>query len=162
MGVNIGITYKNFDLSTFCYGSFGNDVLNITRDGTDFYNGLSAEGKTALYNSWTPQHTNAKAPIVEANQNFSNNGVPNSYFLEDGTYFRNKTLMFGYTLPKNILKKMKIESIRIYIQAVNLFTITKYSGLDPELSGYSDAYGIDFGNYPNNQKQYLIGLNVNF
>ena len=60
------------------------------------------------------------------------------------------------------LNKIKIERLRIYVQAVNLFTVTKYTGLDPESPGLSQAYGIDFGKYPNNQKQYLIGLNLIF
>ena len=71
-------------------------------------------------------------------------------------------MTLGYSLPKSWLQKIKIERLRIYIQAANLFTITRYTGLDPELSGFSAAYGIDFGNYPNNQKQWLFGLNVNF
>ncbi len=160
-GINIGINYKDFDFSTFCYGSFGNDVLNVTRDVTDRPGYGFARSKTALYNSWTPQHPNAKAPIAENDFNFSNIGF-NSYLLENGSYFRNKIMTLGYTLPKSWLQKIKIEKLRIYVQAVNLFTITKYTGLDPELSGFSAAYGIDFGNYPNNQKQYLLGLNVNF
>ena len=60
------------------------------------------------------------------------------------------------------MQKIKMEKLRVYIQAVNLFTITKYSGLDPELSGSSAAFGIDFGNYPNNQKQFVFGINLNF
>ena len=60
---------------------------------------------------------------------------------------------------QNWLQKLKLEKMRIYLQALNLFTITKYTGLDPELSGNSAAFGIDFGNFPNNQKQYLFGIN---
>ena len=57
---------------------------------------------------------------------------------------------------------MKLEKLRIYIQAVNLFTITSYKGLDPELPGNSAAFGIDFGNYPNNEKRFLFGINMSF
>jgi TonB-linked SusC/RagA family outer membrane protein len=166
-GINAGINYKNFDLSAFFYGSFGNDVMNPERAALDFYGSifgpfLSAKSKTALYDSWTPQHKNATAPIQETFANFSTSVPASSYFLEDGSYFKCKVLTLGYTLSKKTLEKIRIEHLRIYLQAVNLFTVTKYSGLDPELSGHSDAFGIDFGNYPNNQKQYLIGLNVNF
>ena len=141
--------------------------MNIEKFGRDFYGGpfgaiLTAKSKAALYNSWTPQHQNATVPVEETSFNFSNGATPSSYYLEDGSYFRNKVLTLGYTLSKKTLQKIKIENLRIYLQAVNLFTITKYSGLDPELSGGSDAFGFDFGNYPNNQKKYLIGLNVNF
>ena len=70
-------------------------------------------------------------------------------------------MILGYAFPKNWLQKIKVERLRIYIQAVNFFTITNYSGLDPELSGSSSAYGVDFANYPN-QKQFLVGLNLGF
>ena len=162
-GISIGITYKNFDFSTFCYGSFGNDVVNEPKFLTDFFGtGAFAKSKALLYNSWTPNNTNTRVPIIENEINFSNIGAINSYTVEDGSYFRNKSIVIGYTLPKAILQKIKIEKLRIYLQTVNLFTITKYTGLDPELSGHSSAFGIDFGNYPNNQRQYLFGINMNF
>jgi TonB-dependent starch-binding outer membrane protein SusC len=83
--------------------------------------------------------------------------------MEKGSYFRNKSMILGYTFSKNWLQKIKIDRLRIYIQALNLFTITSYTGLDPELAGTSSAFGIDFfGNYPNNQKQFLVGLNLGF
>ena len=162
-GFNIGIIYKNFDFSTFCYGSFGNDVVNVTKFLTDFFqSGTFAKSKDLLYNSWTPQNTDAKIPIIENDFNFSNIAEPISYFVEKGTYFRNKSMILGYTLPKTFLQKFKSEKFRVYIQAVNLFTITNYSGLDPELSGNNGGFGLDFGNYPNNQKQYVFGMNMNF
>jgi TonB-linked SusC/RagA family outer membrane protein len=161
-GLNIGLNYKNFDFSSFCYGSFGNDVTNTQRVMLSFYQLAGAKNKAALYDSWTPQHTNAALPMAETGINFSNLGVVNSAGLEKGSYFRNKSLILGYTLPRYLLQKIKIEKLRIYIQSINLFTITKYKGLDPELSGYSDVFGIDFGNYPNNQKQYLLGISMNF
>lgn len=170
-GINIGINYRSFDFSTFCYGSFGNDVMNIPKTETDFFQTgstsiqyISAKSKAALYDSWTPQNTNTTVPFQENDNNFSNSGAGavNSYGLENGSYFRNKSMILGYTLPAALLQKLKIEKMRIYLQAVNLFTITKYTGLDPELSGSSSSFGIDFGNYPNNQKQFLFGINVNF
>ena len=172
LGLNIGFTYRNFDFSTFFYGCFGNDIFNSYRSLTDIYSSpWYSKSKIALYDSWTPQHQDATAPLQENDFNFSNAAVINSYALEDGSYLRNKTMIFGYNFPKKWLQKIKIERFRIYLQAVNLFTITNYSGLDPELSGMFDTatgarrfgFGIDaFGNYPNSQKQYLIGLNLGF
>jgi hypothetical protein len=172
LGLNIGFTYRNFDFSTFFYGCFGNDIFNSYRSLTDNYSSpWYSKSKIALYDSWTPQHQDATAPLQENDFNFSNAAVINSYALEDGSYLRNKTMIFGYSFPKKWLQKIKIERFRIYLQAVNLFTITNYSGLDPELSGMFDTatgarrfgFGIDaFGDYPNNQKQYLIGLNLGF
>jgi len=163
-GINIGLTYKDFDFSTFNYWVCGNDVMDMLGESADIFPGLvfQPKSKAALYDSWTPQNPNAKIPIVEYDQNFSNNAVINSYPLEKGSYFRNKTMILGYTLPASFLQKFKINKFRVYAEVTNLFTITKYKGLDPELSGTSAAYGIDFGNYPNNQKQYLIGINLNF
>ena len=164
LGFNLGLGYRNIDFSTFFYGSFGNDLLNNWTYTLDIFPSnlfLTPKSKTALYNSWTPDHKNAKAPIIENDQNFSNGGVINSYRLEKGNYFRNKTMILGYTFPNKWLQKIRIEKFRAYVQAVNIFTITNYTGFDPELSGKSSSYGIDyFGNYPNNQKQYLIGFNL--
>lgn len=163
LGINIGINFKGFDISIFCYGSFGNDVYNVEKTVVDVFGGVLS--RNALYKSWTPQRTNTTVPILESIANFSNNPYfsgPTSYGLEKGTYFRNKSTELGYTLSKNILSKYKIENIRLYIQALNLFTITSYTGLDPELSGTSSSWGVDWGNYPSNQKQYLLGLSLGF
>jgi TonB-linked SusC/RagA family outer membrane protein len=164
LGINLGINYRNFDLSTFFYGSFGNEVINVPRTSTDFFAAgfYSAKSKDLLYDSWTPQNTGATIPIIENSYNFSNIATVNSYLLEDGSYFRNKSVILGYTFSKKILQKIKIEKLRIYLQAVNLFTITNYKGLDPELPGNSSAFGIDFGNYPNNEKRFLFGISMSF
>jgi hypothetical protein len=76
---------------------------------------------------------NAKAPIVENDYNPSNVGLTNSYPIESGTYFRNRSLILGYTFNREFLKKIGISRLRCYLQVVNLFTITSYYGVDPEL-----------------------------
>ena len=169
MGINIGIRYKGFDFSMFCYGSFGNDVMNVEIILSDIFHGSGGPlTKNAFYKSWRPGHTNTKVPLLESIGNFSNNSDPygysgvSSYGLENGSYFRNKSMELGYTLPASFLSKFKIENFRIYLQALNLFTITSYTGLDPELSGTSSSFGVDWGNYPSNQKQYIIGLSLGF
>jgi hypothetical protein len=178
-GLNLGLTYKNFDFTTFFYACVGNDIYDSYKGNNSAYGSIPI--KTALYDSWTPENHNAQAPIQELTYNFSTAGVWNSYPVEKGSYLRNKTMIIGYNFPGNWLKKIRIEKLRVYIQAANLFTITKYSGLDPELNNrllFSDtfqkatgsnsntssaAFGVDvFGTYPNNQKQYLFGLNVGF
>jgi TonB-dependent starch-binding outer membrane protein SusC len=163
-GITIGFSFKRFDFSTFSYWSCGNDLMNIPRIGMDIFAGLyhTVKSVIALNDSWTPTHKDARAPIVEDLQNFSNDGVVNSYSLEKGSYFRNKTMILGYTLPAGSLEKFRISRFRAYAEVVNLFTITKYSGLDPEISGTNSALGVDFGNYPNNQLQYVLGINLNF
>jgi TonB-linked SusC/RagA family outer membrane protein len=162
-GINLNASYKNFDLSMFLYGSFGNDVINYVRYWTDFYPSFQGvKSQNLLYNSWTASNKSAKTPIAENESNFSNNGVVNSYYMENGSYLRCKSFILGYTVPSATLKKWGIDKFRVYVQAANLFTITKYTGLDPELGGSNTAFGIDYGNYPNNQKNFNIGVSVTF
>ncbi|MCX2739526.1 SusC/RagA family TonB-linked outer membrane protein [Pontibacter anaerobius] len=168
-GLNISATFKNFDFTMFLYGSQGNEIWNQVKWWTDFYpNFLGAKSKTALYDSWTPENRNATAPIQERTGSFSTSTVPNSYYVEDGSYLRAKNVQLGYTLPTNLLSNYGVGSLRVYVQATNLFTITDYSGIDPEITGYdangnvtTTAFGIDEGNYPN-MRQYLVGLNLSF
>ncbi len=166
-GLNLAASYKNFDFAMFLYGSAGNDVVNFVKYWTDFPQVFAGNvSKNAAYNSWTPNNTNATVPILEKSANFSNSTVFNSYYIEKGSYLRCKSLIIGYTIPSDQLKKAGIEKLRVYVQAANLFTITKYSGLDPELQGSdlnnNSNFGIDFGNYPANQKSFNIGVNVGF
>ena len=162
-GFTLNATYKNFDFSIFLYGSAGNDVINYVKYWTDFPQVFRGNvSKDAVYNSWTPSNPNAKVPILETNGNFSNSGVFNSYYMENGSYLRCKSLSIGYTVAPAMLKNIGVDKLRVYLQAANLFTITKYTGLDPELSGSNTAFGIDFGNYPNNQKNFNVGVNVSF
>ncbi|HMH33977.1 MAG TPA: SusC/RagA family TonB-linked outer membrane protein [Puia sp.] len=173
IGINIGINYKNVDFSTFFYGSFGNDIYNGPGAASDI--ATSAVHRQRILNdSWTPQNKNGNVPRLEAFSYFSTFDAVNSYPLEKGSYLRNKSMMMGYTFPLSSLSKIHIKRLRIYVQAVNLFTLTKYSGLDPELYGYvsqvplgnaqdsKSSFGIDKGNYPNNQIQLLAGLNLGF
>ncbi|MDJ1484746.1 TonB-dependent receptor [Cytophagaceae bacterium YF14B1] len=165
-GLNISATYKNFDFFIFLYGSQGNDIWNNVKWWTDFYpNFLGAKSKTALYDSWTPEHHNAKAPIQETGGSFSTTSVPNSYYVEKGSYLRAKNVQLGYSLPTSLLQKVRVERLRVYVQAANLFTLTKYSGVDPEV-GFTNAdrnttFNIDEGAYPN-QRQFIMGLNLTF
>ena len=71
-------------------------------------------------------------------------------------------MILGYTFSKKQLQRLNIDHLRMYVQAVNLFNITKYTGLDSELSGSSSVWGVDYGNYPDNQEEFLIGLNLSF
>jgi TonB-dependent starch-binding outer membrane protein SusC len=167
-GINLGFTYKNFDFSMFLYGVFGNKIWNNVRYWRDFYSSYeTAKSYTALYDSWTPQHMNATAPIQELNSYFSTNGVANSYFVENGSYLRAKNMQIGYNFSATSLKRWGISRMRVYLSAANLFTITKYTGLDPELpSTQSDPsnktstdFGVDEGTYPAS-RTFLLGFNL--
>jgi TonB-linked SusC/RagA family outer membrane protein len=166
-GLNIDLSYSNFDLNMFFYGSYGNEMVNyVTRwiDYGMFNGGLS---KKALYESWGSPHlsSNADASLPMLDQDDISQ-QPSTAFLEDASYLRLKTLRLGYTVPKNLLERAQIKSLRLYIQASNLFTITGYSGLDPEVrtvSG-SDAnagagFGLDQGAWPT-PRQIMFGINL--
>lgn len=170
-GLNIAVSYKNFDLSAFFFGSVGNSIFNQTlyfTDFPDFFKG--AIRKDAALNSWTPTNTNTSIPAFYTTGSFSSDQATNSYFISSGSYLRCRQIQLGYTFPSSILSKIGVDHFRIYVQAANLFTITKYNGLDPELqseqaadnSGSSNNYfSVDQGNYPHTP-EYLIGVNLNF
>lgn len=166
-GLNLNLSYKNFDLSAFFYGAYGKDILNYVKWWTDFVPSFQgAKSKAALYDSWVKggdpaKNAKATVPIQEESGNFSTNGVPNSYYMEDGSYMRLRNLTLGYSLPSSLLNRFKIDRLRVYAQATNLFTITKYSGLDVEITGGDTQFGSDAGSYPT-VKQFYIGVNLGF
>ncbi|HVX50499.1 MAG TPA: TonB-dependent receptor [Chitinophagaceae bacterium] len=164
-GITIGLTYKNFDFSAFFYGTQGNKIWDQMKYWTDLYPTFTgAKSYSALYDSWTPTHMNAANPEVDSRAFFSTTTPPTSYYVENGSYLRSKYMILGYTFDKNLLNKVGISTLRVYVQATNLFTITKYPGVDPEIgsvnTGVTD-YGIDEGAYPHT-KQFIFGLNVKF
>lgn len=153
-GFNVNLYYKNFDLGIFFQGVHGNKIMNYWRTS---YEWPGRYGAGSL-DTWTPENTDAKLPIYSSNLS-TLDAQASSYFVEDGSYMRLKNLQIGYTFPalKGITK------LRVYGQAYNLLTITKYSGMDPEVNtGAPGAIGIDFGgNYPIAQK-FLLGVNLGF
>ncbi|WPR75847.1 TonB-dependent receptor [Algoriphagus sp. NG3] len=162
-GMNFTVGYKGFDLSAYLYTSIGNDIWNQSRWFTDFYSTFEgAATSERLKNAWTPQNLNATIPIVEKAANFSTSNVGNSFYVEDGSYLRLQNVTLGYTLPAPLLERWRIERLRVFASANNLFTITGYEGLDPAVGGDADlTFGIDVGNYPVT-RGYTFGLNVSF
>jgi hypothetical protein len=159
-GFNLELSYKKFDISGLFYWSQGNEIYNFTKWWTDFWPSFAGQkSKLLLYNSWTQTNKNTTVPKATNTSNFSTNTQNSSYYVEDGSYLRMRSLQLGYTFDQKILSKVRISSLRLYVQAVNLFTITKYSGLDPEIGGQDTAFGIDNGNYPN-VRQVMFGLQL--
>ncbi len=173
MGLNISLDYKNFDFTTFLFWNQGNEIYNYAKYYTDLRVFVGGVSTTVLNDSWTPTNTNAKLPALGAGAANGFTGftttTSNSYYIEDGSYFRAKIIQLGYTIPGSLTNKIKLQNVRLYVQAQNLFTITKYSGPDPDLSiisrdagGLRDLYiGVDLSGFPN-PKQYLFGVSVNF
>jgi TonB-linked SusC/RagA family outer membrane protein len=160
-GINTKVAYKNFDMSAFFTGSQGNDIYNYNKIFTDFPTFFNGNRSTRVINSWTPTNTNTTVPALS--QSISNSETsPNSYFVEDGSYFRLKNIQIGYTLPKTTLDKLSISSLRFYLQATNLFTITGYDGIDPEvIQGGNLTLGVDDQTYPFSQL-FTFGVNLKF
>jgi TonB-dependent starch-binding outer membrane protein SusC len=166
-GINLNASWQNFDFFASFYGSYGNDIFNYIKYWTVFPQVFEGNVvKDLIANSWSPTNLNPKYPQITTAGNFSNATSVNSWYVEKGSYFRLKSLNIGYTVNPAVLHRAGIDKVRIYIQGANLFTITKYTGLDPELQGSNlndqTNFGIDLGNYPANQKTYMVGLNVTF
>lgn len=162
-GLNLGLTYKNFDFTMFLQGTQGNDIFNYTKYFTDFFGFSGNRSNRMLYESWKPDRTNAILPMLDVTDGYS--FQPSTYYIEDGSYIRAKVVQLGYRLPSSFLSRVKIDNARIYLQGQNLFTITDYQGLDPALGTRNNAteqwIGIDYGNYPT-ARVFMIGLNLSF
>jgi TonB-linked SusC/RagA family outer membrane protein len=162
LGINLNVAYKRFDISTNLYGSFGNEILNETRYFQDFLPSFqNSKSIPLLTESWLPTRPSTVWPIVENNTYFSTNGVINNFYVEDGTYMRVKQLSLGYTIDPATLKRYGIDKARVFVQGANLFTITNYSGLDPEVAGSTSSFGVDKGNYPP-MKTFNVGISLTF
>jgi hypothetical protein len=151
-GLNLGLDWKGLDVSIFFQGVYGNEIYNALRLRTEG-KGQEATLSTAMRDVWSI--TNPKGSIPNpwgSSRNFENS----SRYVEDGSYLRLKDITIGYTLPKRWTDKMHMQRWRFYISASNLFTITKYSGYDPEVGG-----GVDYGNYPQS-RTVMFGTNINF
>lgn len=160
-GFNFGLEYKGFDLTAAFQGTIGNDIYNVAK-GTlavpGFQNALAA----AYTQAWKQEGDNAIYPrITTANDN--NNYRVSSFMIEDGSCLRLQNLQIGYTLPKTLMAKFQyLKSARIYISAQNLFTITGYSGLDPDLGANSPLdMGYDSTRYPSS-RAFMFGVNLQF
>ena len=160
-GINANLTYKGFDAQLFFTGSQGNDIYNYNKVFTDFGLFFKGNRSTRVLDAWTSSNTNTSVPALTASYPLEEASA-NSYFVEDGSYFRLKNLQIGYTLPETITDKIGMNTLRLYVQATNLFTITSYSGFDPEVIAYNNlSLGIDSRLYPISQI-FTIGANIKF
>ncbi|HEY8657628.1 MULTISPECIES: SusC/RagA family TonB-linked outer membrane protein [unclassified Flavobacterium] len=149
-GFGANSAYENFDINVFFQGTSGNKIYNGLRQDLESTN-LIFNYSTAVLNAWTPENTNTDIPRLIASDPNVNNRT-STRFLENGSYFRIKTLQLGYTLPKSINSKIGISSLRVYVSADNLATFTKYTGYNPDLGRTGSIFdrGVDFGHvaYP--------------
>lgn len=164
LGLNLQGNLNNWDISVFFQGAFGNEIYRQIGHETDgFYRGFNVS-KDYYDNYWRGEGTSNTHPRASWNAK-SNNVMVSSRFLEDASYLRLKNVQIGYTFPT---KGKLISNLRVFGSATNLFTFTKYNGLDPEMtvsansSGEGDrGNGIDWGTYPV-AKTFTLGVNMTF
>ena len=170
-GINLGADFYGVDVQLFFQGVYGNQIYNALRLRTEGA-GDECTLSTSMKDVWVGYTDLVRTSMEVKGLDWltlenRNGTIPNpvgspmnrensSRFVEDGSYFRLKNIQIGYTLPKNITQKIHCSRLRFYVTATNLFTITKYSGYDPEVGS-----GVDYGNYPQS-RTFTFGLNANF
>ncbi|MEM6963456.1 MAG: TonB-dependent receptor [Bacteroidota bacterium] len=160
-GLNNTFNYKNFSLNVFFQSMVGQDILNYSRA---VRSGASADGSITdigLLDAWTPDNQNTDAPALTST-GFQQ--IESSRFIEDGTFIRLKNISLAYTLPASLLTGIGVERVTVNVSGQNVFTITDYTGYDPEVNsgGASNTdIGFDTGVYPN-PRAWTVGVNVTF
>ncbi len=159
-GLRLNVNYKGFSASTRLYASYGNDMVNYVRRWIDFNQFQGNRSTRRLYESWGSPYLddNSNATMPKAEGNDSNSQLPSTYFVEDASYLRMQQLRLGYDLM-NVLNVQNVRNVRLYVQGTNLFTITGYSGLDPEVNAGGANRGIDRGAWPTS-RQFMLGIDV--
>ena len=162
-GINLSAEYRQFDISIFLQGSHGGDIFNVfkyfTYQNTGYFNAPAGMVDKAWHGEGT---SNTQFQISASTAN--NNLRASSWYIEDGSFLRIKNLQIGYNLNKWFCKKLGISECRIYLGGQNLYTFTRYSGLDPELADLTGSplnSGIDFAKYPQ-PRTVLTGLSIKF
>ena len=163
-GLTNTFSYKGFDLSIFFNGVFGNKLNFYGVGRFSSANARFEDNQTAdQLDSWTKENPNAKFP--EARLFFNNGAQPSSRFIQDGSFVRLRNVTLSYSLPKSLLNKAKINSVRLFLTGQNLLTFTKYTGWDPEVNAddivTNIAQGYDFYTAPQ-AKTITGGINIGF
>ena len=162
MGLTLSASYKNWSFSTFFSGEFGFDIYNGTRKQLEFmtYGNTYTNRGEGVLSAWTPENKGASIPALTTIDD-NNETRMSTYFVEDGSYLKCKYIKLAYNFDQKWMKTIGLSALSIYGQVENVFTITDYSGLDPEvpLGGYGAR--IDNGPYPR-ARTFSMGLNVQF
>lgn len=155
-GIRLGADWKGFDINLFFDGVLGNDIYNYPAFRTESGKISDVNLGYNVTKSWREDNRNTSVPRFDKSGTSLNGAAYSDRWLEDGSYFRLKNLNIGYTLPKKILSKIKLDNLRVYASFENLFTITSYSGYSPDLGTSTEtpgqysvlSYGVDHGRYP--------------
>lgn len=155
MGLNISLEYKGFDFLAYAFASIGNDIVRNYERTQPNVNRLDMN-----LDRWTGPGTSNEVPRLTTAA--TSNNVFSDYYVEDGSFVRLQNIQLGYTIPKNLTQKAKIQKARIFAGVNNLITLTNYTGYDPAAStGEPIGSGIDYGFYPA-ARIYTFGLNLTF
>jgi TonB-linked SusC/RagA family outer membrane protein len=160
-GMTNTFSYKNFGLSIFLQGSQGNDIFNATRIETEGMTDSKNQSAVVL-DRWREPGDITDIPRAVAGS--TDNSRLSTRFVEDGSYLRMKALTLSYNLPESLIKRANMQHIKLYATGENLFTITDYSGFDPEVNafgGSNTTMGVDYGTYPQT-RNLILGLNLSF
>ena len=162
MGLTLTANYKNWTFSTFFSGEFGFDIYNGTRKQLEFmtYGNLYTNRGVDVLNAWTPENTGATIPALTTVDD-NNETRMSTYFVEDGSYFKCKYLKVAYKFNQSWMKTIGLTALSLYGQVENVFTLTSYKGLDPEVPLSTYGARIDNGPYPR-ARTFSVGLNVTF
>ncbi|GAA5029972.1 SusC/RagA family TonB-linked outer membrane protein [Marivirga lumbricoides] len=162
-GFSNNFRYKNFDLTIFLQGSYGNDVLNLTRKETSSLSRLYNNQLEESSDYWTEENTDAKYPRPKRGDDNSNLFISDRY-VEDGSYLRVQNIKLGYTLNQDLTQRVRINRLKVFASIQNLHTFTNYTGYDPEIGAFNqDALqmGVDIGRYPI-PRTFTVGINAEF
>ncbi len=154
-GLTLNFEYKSFDMMAFLSGAAGNKVFQGLRR-LDISN---ANWQTDAMTRWTGEGTSNDYPRLTSSDLNSNFAYMSNFYLEKGDYLRLKVFQLGYTLPTDLVNKIDASKVRFYLSAENLFTMTKYTGYDPEIGG--GVFGIDKGVYPQ-ARSFMLGVQLQF
>lgn len=167
-GLNFDASYKQFDFNMFFNGSFGNKIFNYAKRNLESFatnGGVGIQNVSREYyeNRWTPTNPSNTYTRAIREETGIGNTRPSDAYVENGSYVRLKNVQLGYTLPTSLVEKATFSKVRLYVSAQNIFTITKYSGLDPEIGEQAGvtASGLDVGTYPQSTF-FTFGLQAQF
>lgn len=162
LGLTLTANYKNWSVSTFFSGEFGFDIYNGTRKQLEFmtYGNLYTNRSVDVLNAWTANNTSASIPALTTVDD-NNETRMSTYFMEDGSYLKCKYVKLSYRFNQPWLKTLGLSSLNVYGQVENVFTLTSYSGLDPEVPLTTYGARVDNGPYPR-ARTFSVGLNLQF
>ena len=156
IGTVLNSSYREFDLSINLYAAIGQEIIRNYERQQPYANQLDY-----VINRWVGEGTSTENPMVTTGATRSNEF--SDFFVEDGSFLRIKNIQLGFTVPKKISKKFKVQSVRVYLASNNLYTLTRYQGFDPDIGSNGNALsaGVDYGFYPQ-ARNFMAGINLKF